>query len=78
MATLRDKESGQTLGKISEEELQFLIDEMEEESGSDTDYYIDSDTVDMLEEHGGTATLIALLRGSLDGREAVEIEWSQA
>ena len=37
MVTLYDKETGQYLGRISEEELQFLIDSLEEESVTDTD-----------------------------------------
>jgi hypothetical protein len=77
MATLRDKESGQTLGTISEEELQFLVEELEEESSDDTDYYLDADTIHMLEEDGAPASLLTLLRSSLGDREGIEIEWSR-
>jgi processive 1,2-diacylglycerol beta-glucosyltransferase len=77
MATLRDKESGQTLGTISEEELQFLVEELEEESSDDTDYYLDADTIQMLEEDGAPASLLTLLRSSLGDREGLEIEWSR-
>jgi hypothetical protein len=76
MANLRDKDSDQLLGTITDDDVQFLIDQLEEESRSDTDYYIDADTIDMLEEEGGAASLIALLRSSLGEREGMEIEWS--
>ena len=75
MPTLRDKESGQFLGKISEEELQFLLDQLEEESEEDTDYYIDADTIDFLEEEGAPPSLLSLLRSALGEREGLDVEW---
>jgi hypothetical protein len=78
MVTLREKESGQLLGTIANEELQFLIDELEEESEDDNDYYVDADTIEMLEEDGAPASLTTLLRNSLAGREGLEIQWSRS
>ncbi|MGH7677246.1 MAG: galactosyldiacylglycerol synthase [Gemmatimonadaceae bacterium] len=77
MPTLRDKESGQFLGKISEEELQFLLDQLEEESEDDTDYYLDADTIDFLEEEGAPASLLTLLRAALGEKEGLDVEWSR-
>ena len=77
MVTLRDKDSGQFLGKISEEELQFLLDQLEEESRDDTDYYIDADTLEFLEEEGGPASLISLLRTALGEREGFDVQWTR-
>jgi hypothetical protein len=77
MVTLRDKESGQFLGTISEEELQFMVDGLEETSDDDADYWVDADTVDMLEEDGAPASLTTLLRTFLVGREGLDIEWSR-
>jgi hypothetical protein len=78
MVTIREKESGEFLGTISEEELQFLVDGLEEESEDDADYYLDADTVDMLEEDGAPASLTAFLRKLLVGRDdGLDIEWSR-
>ena len=77
MPHLRDKDSGRTIGTISEEELAFLVEALEETSDSDTDYYIDSDTIDMLEEDGATPNLTTLLRASLDGRDGMDVEWQR-
>jgi hypothetical protein len=63
------------LGTISDAQFQTLVDELEEESPEDTDYYIDSATVDMLDEDGADPALVALLRSALAGREGVEITW---
>ncbi len=75
MIELRDTANDALLGTITEEELGFLVEELEEESAEDRDYYLTSDTVDMLEEDGADAALIATLRQALGGREAVEIKW---
>jgi hypothetical protein len=77
MITLQDKDTGQQLGQISDEDLQFLINALEEESLSDTDYYISGETIDLLAERGASTELVSLLRSSLGGREGVEIVWSR-
>ncbi len=77
MITLRDKDTGLRLGNVSEEELQFLIDALEEESRTDTDYYIEAATVDMLEDEGASVGVVSMLRAALQGRESVEVSWSR-
>ncbi len=77
MVQLFDTESGTRLGTITDEQLQFLVDELEEESATDQDYYMTSETVDMLEENGADSQLIGLLRRALDGRESVEVRWAR-
>ncbi len=69
------KSTGAVLGHISREDLQFLIDQLEEESSSDTDYFINRDTVDLLEEAGGSATLVGMLRGAVGDSEGIDIAW---
>lgn len=78
MIQLRDKESGSLLGSISEEDLQFLIDNLEEEWDGDTDYYLNQATIDMLKESGADKGLIDLLQRALGDRDDCEIEWEQA
>ncbi|HTR79891.1 MAG TPA: hypothetical protein VMH39_17385 [Gemmatimonadaceae bacterium] len=78
MIMLRDKETGQTLGTIPDEQLQFLMGELEEESPTDVDYWLQPETIDMLEDDGAPADLITLLRAKLGGREGMEIQWSRA
>jgi hypothetical protein len=74
MIRLRDKETGADLGTISEEELDFLQDQLEEESSDDTDYYIDQAELEILKENGPPG-LISLLEQALSNREGIEIEW---
>lgn len=74
MIRLRDKESGAELGTISEEEFDFLQEQLEEESSDDTDYYIDRAELEILKENGPPG-LISLLEQALSNREGIEIEW---
>ncbi len=78
MITLRDTESGDTLGSISEADLEVLIHALEEESLADRDYYIQAETVDLLEAEHASPALVSLLRSALAGREGIEIAWSRS
>jgi processive 1,2-diacylglycerol beta-glucosyltransferase len=72
---LFDNDTNQPLGTITEEQLQFLADQLEEESADDTDYYITADTLDLLTQAGADAELIRVLRQALGDKEGVEVHW---
>lgn len=74
MATLTIKETNSNLS-ISDEQLQFLIDHLEEESYDDQDYYLTQATIDLLAKQGADAALITLLRTALDDREGIDVVW---
>jgi processive 1,2-diacylglycerol beta-glucosyltransferase len=78
MVELRDKETGRVVGSITEDQLQFLIDQLEEESLEDTDYYIDGPTLEMFAEKGIDGQLLALLQEALGNRDGMEIEWRRS
>jgi hypothetical protein len=77
MIKLNDKETGVALGTITEVQLHFLQEQLEEESPEDTDYYINAATLDMLEEQGADRVLLDLLRQALGSREDMEIQWAR-
>ena len=77
MIQLRDKENGQSLGTISEEDLQFLIDQLEEESLDDKDYYLHRVTLEALKEKGASQALMDVLTKALGDRGDMEFEWSK-
>jgi hypothetical protein len=77
MIEIKDKGTGARIGSITEEQLQFLIDQLEEESAEDTDYYLNTTTLDMLEANGIDPPLLEMLRGALGDRDEMEIEWSR-
>jgi len=75
MVQLLDTETNKPIGTINDAQLQFLIEELEEESKSDQDYYIDAATLEMLEADGGDPALLTLLRSGLGTREGMEVRW---
>ena len=77
MIKLYDTDGDKELGAISEAQLQFLIDSMEEESTEDQDYYINPITLDYLESLGADAALLALLRAALGDRNGATIRWDR-
>lgn len=77
MVHLFDKQTGAPLGTITDEQFQFLIDRLEEESPRDDDYYLNRATLDFLESEGADPELLAILRRALGDREEAEVRWTR-
>jgi hypothetical protein len=77
MITLSLKESGALLGTIDEDDFEVLAGQLVEESESDTDYYVDSATIDLLQRAGASSRLVDLLRAALGDAEGVDIVWRE-
>lgn len=75
MIELRDLETGNLITRISEDELAFLVRELEEESGEDQDYYIDMGTLQLLGAAGGNPELLKVLGQALGERDGMDIVW---
>lgn len=78
MIRLYDNVAQTPLGDITEEQLQFLIDHLEEESSEDRDYYINRATLQMFQQAGADAALVDLLQRGLGDRSDMEIRWERA
>jgi hypothetical protein len=77
MIHLREKGTNTPLGSISEEQLQYLIDQLEEEWLEDQDYAITSLLLDSFEASGADPALVSLLRDALGDRGEIEIVWGR-
>ena len=77
MIKIYDEATGTVYGTITEAQLQVLVDQLEEESLEDTDYYINQATLDMFEGRGVDAGLLTLLRSALGDREDMDIRWAR-
>jgi hypothetical protein len=75
---LIDKASGAHLGEIAHEDMKLLVDQLEEEHSRDRDYYINADTIDILEQAGAGPRLLALLREAVGTSEGVDVRWEEA
>lgn len=76
-ARLIDKTTGALIGNISDEDMQFLMDYLEEESSRDRDYFIDIATVDMLDGNGASPTMVAMLRLAVGSSDGIDINWEK-
>jgi hypothetical protein len=77
MIHLFHDETGAPVGTITEDQLQYLVDQLEEESPGDTDYYINRETLDLFEENGADRDLVAVLRAALGTRDEMEVRWER-
>jgi processive 1,2-diacylglycerol beta-glucosyltransferase len=78
MVYLYNQATDELLGEISEDELQFLIDQMEEESTKDKDYSITRMEIAYFSQNGATPHLINLLTQALSEQQEVIILWSRS
>jgi processive 1,2-diacylglycerol beta-glucosyltransferase len=63
------------VGEVSEDQLDFLIDNLEEEWSDDRDYFVNKELVEMLEQKGADRGLLNLLRKALGTQDEVDILW---
>jgi hypothetical protein len=77
MINIYDADTNASLGAITEAQLQFLIDQLEEESSTDQDYWISAEEVDVLETDGADPDLAAFLRKALGDRREMTIRWQR-
>jgi hypothetical protein len=75
MPRLFNVDTDETIGEISEEQLQFLVDNLEEEDAGDRDYYINRATIELLKEQNGPPALIAMLEQAIGDGDDVDIGW---
>ena len=73
MPDLVVKATGKLLGHISDDEMRFLEDQLEEESVTDEDYTIDRLTLEYMKEQGLSPHLRQLLEQALGDADEVEI-----
>lgn len=76
MVYLYNKSTEELLGEIDEDELQFLVDQMEEESTRDQDYSITKMEIAYFTQNGASAHLLSLLNEALGEQQEVIILWS--
>ena len=75
---LHNADTNQPIGEITEAELQFLFDQLERESDSDDDFFIDAATIEMLEDAKAPAHLVEMLKKAVGTGEGVEVRWTKA
>ena len=57
------------LGTLTEGQLDFLMENLEEEFDEDEEYYLNSDTIDYLRDQGADNSLLAMLQKAVAGTQ---------
>jgi hypothetical protein len=62
-----DTYKNEMLGIITAAQLDFLLENLEEEFEEDEEYFLNKDTLDYLKEQGADGALLAVLKKALTG-----------
>ena len=63
------------IGVISDGQLKFLVEQLEEEHDEDQDYYVDRETLELLSDNGAEPELVALLEKAIGDDDEMDIAW---
>lgn len=63
------------IGTITDVQLAFLVEQLEEEHDDDTDYFVDRDTLELLSDNGCDPELLAMLEKAIGDDESMDIAW---
>ena len=63
------------IGVITDEQLKFLVDSLEEEHDEDKDYFIDKETLELLSDNDIDPELLAMLEKALGDDDSMDIAW---
>ena len=72
---LMDSEKEEEIGIITDDQVQFLIDNLAEEGVEDEEFYIDEDVLAFLAENGCDEELLSLFAEGLEGRTDLAIQY---
>lgn len=68
-------DTGDEIGTITDKQLAFLVDQLEEEHEDDTDYFIDRETLELLSDNGAEPELLAVLEKGLGDDDEMDVAW---
>jgi hypothetical protein len=68
-------DTGDDIGTITDVQLKFLVEQLEEEHEEDQDYFIDRDTLELMADNGGDPELLAMLEKALGDDDDMNIAW---
>jgi len=63
------------IGEITDKQLAFLVEQLEEEHDEDQDYFIDRDTLELMSDNGADPELLAMLEKAIGDDDSMNIAW---
>jgi hypothetical protein len=68
-------DTGDAIGDITDKQLAFLVEQLEEEHDEDQDYYVDRDTLELMSDNGIDPELLAMLEKAIGDDDSMDIAW---
>jgi hypothetical protein len=68
-------DTGDEIGTVNDDQVKFLVEQLEEENDDDTEYFIDRDTLELLSDNGADPELLAILEKGLAGDDEMDVGW---
>ena len=68
-------DTGDDIGTISDAQLKFLVEQLEEEHDEDQDYFIDRDTLELMSDNGADPELLGMLEKAIGDDDSMTIAW---
>ena len=65
------------IGTITDKQLAFLVEQLEEDHEDDTDYFIDRETLELLSDNGADPELLAILEKGLGDDDEMDISFEK-
>ena len=75
MPRLTRIDTGDDIGTISDAQLKFLVEQLEEEHDEDQDYFIDRDTLELMSDNGADPELLVMLEKAIGDDDSMNIAW---
>lgn len=75
MPRLTRIDTGDDIGTISDAQLKFLVEQLEEEHDEDQDYFIDRDTLELMSDNGADPELLGMLEKAIGDDDSMNIAW---
>ena len=75
MPLLKRIDTDVDIGNITDKQLAFLVEQLEEEHEEDHDYFIDRETLELLSDNGADPELLVLLEKAMGDDDEMDIAW---
>jgi hypothetical protein len=63
------------IGTINDAQLEFLVEQLEEDHEEDQDYFIDRETLELMSDNGADPELLAMLDKAIGDDDEMKIAW---
>ncbi len=77
MPKLTRIDTGDEIGTITDKQLAFLVEQLEEDHEDDTDYFIDRETLELLSDNGADPELLGILEKGLGDDDEMDISFEK-